>query len=304
MTWTTDPGTPANVIGVGLIGGSIGMALRQRGWHVTGSDASDATLAKALELGAIDEVGLEPTAAITFVATPVARDRGSTHACARGRVRGGHRRRQREGARRRRGRRPAVRRRSPHGRLGAGRHRRRRRRAVRGRGVGAHPDRRHRPTSAYTPVASVVSSFGAEVVALAPDRHDALVAVVSHVPHLTAATLMGLADERAEEHAALLRLAAGGFRDMTRIASGHPAIWPDICAENRDAIVDGLDAPDRRAGRDARASSTTATATALLDRARAGPATRGRTCRAASRGPPTWPRCASRCRTVPACSPR
>jgi prephenate dehydrogenase len=52
---------------------------------------------------------------------------------------------------------------------------------------------------------------------------------------------MGLASERAEEHASLLRLAAGGFRDMTRIASGHPGIWIDICAENRDAIVDGLD---------------------------------------------------------------
>ena len=66
-------------------------------------------------------------------------------------------------------------------------------------------------------------------------------------PHLTAATLMGLADERAEEHAALLRLAAGGFRDMTRIAAGHPGIWPDICAENRDAIVDDARPAHRRA---------------------------------------------------------
>src|SRR5439155_8464537 len=80
-----------------------------------------------------------------------------------------------------------------------------------------------------------------EVVALTPARHDSLVAIVSHVPHLAAATLMTLADERAEEHAALLRLAAGGFRDMTRIAAGHPAIWPDICEENRAAIVEGLD---------------------------------------------------------------
>jgi len=64
---------------------------------------------------------------------------------------------------------------------------------------------------------------------------------VSHVPHLTAATLMGLASERAEEHAALLRLAAGGFRDMTRIASGHPGIWLDICADNRTAILATLD---------------------------------------------------------------
>jgi prephenate dehydrogenase len=52
---------------------------------------------------------------------------------------------------------------------------------------------------------------------------------------------MALADNRAEEHAALLRLAAGGFRDMTRIASGHPAIWPDICAANKDAIVSALE---------------------------------------------------------------
>jgi prephenate dehydrogenase len=78
-------------------------------------------------------------------------------------------------------------------------------------------------------------------VALPPERHDMLVAVVSHVPHLTAATLMRLADERSEEHRALLRLAAGGFRDMTRIASGHPGIWPDICGENQAAIVEVID---------------------------------------------------------------
>jgi prephenate dehydrogenase len=68
-----------------------------------------------------------------------------------------------------------------------------------------------------------------------------MVALVSHVPHLTAASLMGLADERSTEHRGLLRLAAGGFRDMTRIAAGHPGIWPDICAENRSAIVAELD---------------------------------------------------------------
>ena len=74
----------------------------------------------------------------------------------------------------------------------------------------------------FAAVARIVSDLGAEVVALPPDRHDTLVAVVSHVPHLTAAALMTLADQRAEEHAALLRLAAGGFRDMTRIAAGQP----------------------------------------------------------------------------------
>ena len=79
------------------------------------------------------------------------------------------------------------------------------------------------------------------MIALAPERHDALVAVVSHVPHLTAAVLMRIAEGRSSEHRALLRLAAGGFRDMTRVAAGHPAIWPEICVENRAAITDVLD---------------------------------------------------------------
>ena len=94
---------------------------------------------------------------------------------------------------------------------------------------------------AYATVSQVVGSLGAEVVSLSPQQHDTLVAVVSHVPHLTAATLMNLADRASDEHAALLRLAAGGFRDMTRVAAGHPGIWPDICAANNEAIVATLD---------------------------------------------------------------
>ncbi len=76
---------------------------------------------------------------------------------------------------------------------------------------------------------------------MAPELHDALVAVVSHVPQLAASTLMNVASAGNDEHAVMLRLAAGGFRDMTRIASSHPAIWPDICLANRDAIVGALD---------------------------------------------------------------
>ena len=95
--------------------------------------------------------------------------------------------------------------------------------------------------AALAEVREVVSQLGAQVIALAPERHDALVAVVSHVPHLTAAVLMRIAEGRSTEHRALLRLAAGGFRDMTRVAAGHPAIWPEICAENRTAITDVLD---------------------------------------------------------------
>jgi len=79
------------------------------------------------------------------------------------------------------------------------------------------------------------------VIAMPADRHDELVAMVSHVPHLTAAALMTLAAEEASEQGALLRLAAGGFRDMTRVAAGHPGIWPDICLENQAGITATLD---------------------------------------------------------------
>jgi prephenate dehydrogenase len=102
------------------------------------------------------------------------------------------------------------------------------------------------PTSTTDPsgferVRDVAVRLGAEVIAVSPRHHDALVAVVSHVPQLAATTLMDVAARRGEEHATLLRLAAGGFRDMTRIAASHPAIWPDICVANRDAIVASLD---------------------------------------------------------------
>ncbi|MDQ4132227.1 MAG: prephenate dehydrogenase/arogenate dehydrogenase family protein, partial [Actinomycetota bacterium] len=60
------------MVGTGLIGGSIGLALRARGWHVSGTDADPARAAKAVELGALDAVGDDAGASITFVATPVA----------------------------------------------------------------------------------------------------------------------------------------------------------------------------------------------------------------------------------------
>ena len=73
--------------------------------------------------------------------------------------------------------------------------------------------------AALAVVRETISGFGAQVLSLTPQRHDALVAVVSHVPHLTSAVLMRIAEGRSNEHRALLRLAAGGFRDMTRVAA-------------------------------------------------------------------------------------
>ncbi|MGH2726790.1 MAG: prephenate dehydrogenase/arogenate dehydrogenase family protein [Actinomycetota bacterium] len=93
---------------------------------------------------------------------------------------------------------------------------------------------------AYRALHSLITRLGAQVMAVDPAQHDDLLAVISHLPHLTAATLMNLAAERGEEHAGLLSLAAGGFRDVTRVAASNPDIWLDICAENAAAIADVL----------------------------------------------------------------
>ncbi len=97
-------------------------------------------------------------------------------------------------------------------------------------------------TTRDTRLRGLLRSFDAEVVTVTPQYHDLMVAFVSHVPQLASSTLMDVATAHEEEHRALLRLAAGGFRDMTRIAASQPAIWLDIMTSNRDAILTALDA--------------------------------------------------------------
>lgn len=102
---------------------------------------------------------------------------------------------------------------------------------------------------AYRRLHALVSGIGARPLAVDPSHHDDLVAVISHLPQLAASTLMNLAADRArEEHAGLLLLAAGGFRDATRVAASEPNLWVDICAQNRDAIVAVLDDYRERIG--------------------------------------------------------
>jgi prephenate dehydrogenase len=236
----TAPGR-AMIFGTGLIGGSVGMALRDQGWVVGGVDAADGVAAQAVALGALSDEGVDHQTDLVVVATPV-------HAAAKivesvaasnpravitdvGSVKG-----------------PLV-------------------AAIDHPSfVGGHPMAGSEqvgidgasaelfvgatwvltPTAstdpaAYARIRAILAGLGANVMALTPSQHDSLVAVVSHVPHLTAATLMDLASSLGEEHAALLQLAAGGFRDMTRIAAGHPSIWPDICDDNAEAIVATFD---------------------------------------------------------------
>ncbi len=231
----------ANIVGLGLMGGSLGLALIARGWHVSGHDTDTAVMSRAANQGVCHSLGIDPDAEISFVAVPALSVVQAVHAtlgATTGVVTDV----------------ASVKaiivqdiddRRFVAGHPMAGSEQEGLSGADAGMFVGAAwvltPTEKS-DDQAVAKVASVVRSLGADVIALPPARHDEIVAMVSHVPHLTAATLMQLADERSVDHSALLRLAAGGFRDMTRVAAGHPAIWPDICAENRTAIVDVLDA--------------------------------------------------------------
>jgi 3-phosphoshikimate 1-carboxyvinyltransferase/prephenate dehydrogenase len=81
---------------------------------------------------------------------------------------------------------------------------------------------------------------GAEVVDMAVDEHDAVLAATSHLPHVLAYTLVD-ALAASGSAADIFRFAAGGFRDFTRIASSDPTMWHDIVLANRQAILNGLD---------------------------------------------------------------
>jgi prephenate dehydrogenase len=247
MTSPTEEGARrrALVVGTGLIGGSIALGLRRRGWHVSGLDTDEGRPFEAKEQGVIDAVQDDLEAEVIFVAVPatsvaqvvkdllsapgrradaVVSDVSGVKTAIVGeadhpRFIGGH---------------PMA------GSEQIGLH-------------GADPDLFEGAVWVLTPTAAtdlesfdrlngVVMSLGADVLVLSAADHDRLVAMVSHVPHLVAAVLMNAASAGAEQDGSLLRLAAGGFRDMTRVAAGHPGIWPDICAENAAAIVAALNA--------------------------------------------------------------
>lgn len=98
---------------------------------------------------------------------------------------------------------------------------------------------------AYALVADVVGRLGAKPVAVSPSRHDSLVARLSHVPQLTASALVDLA-AGAGDREALLGLAAGGFRDVTRIAASNPDLWVTILRSNKASILDALGTLNRK----------------------------------------------------------
>ena len=235
------------IIGVGLLGGSLGLALRQRklARRVVGVGRRRSSIDRAAALGAIDEGTLDIRAGVAdaelaVLATPV----GTMVDLARQAVEA-----------------------MPHGSLmtdvGSTKSR-----LVRGieevagdrvRYVGSHPmagsekqgvdeasaelfdgalcfvaTTQRTDPRALGAIIELWQALGARVRTVNPGEHDRLVAYTSHLPHVVAAALVNVAMSDS------LAVAGAGFRDTTRVASGDPRMWADVCLENRERLLEAI----------------------------------------------------------------
>ncbi len=84
--------------------------------------------------------------------------------------------------------------------------------------------------------------LGAMVETMDPEHHDKVLAVTSHIPHLIAYTIVGTAsDLETVTRSEVIKYSAGGFRDFTRIAASDPTMWRDVFLNNKDAVLEMLD---------------------------------------------------------------
>jgi prephenate dehydrogenase len=238
-----EPWRSVAIVGVGLIGGSIGRALIERrlAERVVGVGRNKATLERAKELGAITQWSTDLAAGtaeseVVVVCTPVNKiaeqvreiaasaaagtlitDAGSTKAAivaAVGKLP------------------PGVRFVGSHPLAGSEKTGVEHSTAnlLEGRVVVVTP----RPATTETDLEDVAmfwQSLGATVMAMSPAEHDRALATTSHVPHVVAAALAKITP------AELLPLTAGGWRDTTRIAAGDAALWTEILLQNRDSVL-------------------------------------------------------------------
>ena len=87
---------------------------------------------------------------------------------------------------------------------------------------------------------ALVKTMGAIPIVLEPAEHDKITAAISHVPHIIAAQLVNLIQDAGALEPKMRQLAAGGFKDITRIASSSPEIWENICMSNKESICEML----------------------------------------------------------------
>ncbi|TFH86749.1 bifunctional prephenate dehydrogenase/3-phosphoshikimate 1-carboxyvinyltransferase [Billgrantia azerbaijanica] len=252
------------IVGLGLIGGSLAAALRRAGFGSDGSanaaeilacDPDEREIARGIEMGLIDRGGtrlapLVEGASLIVLAVPVlamesvmaelaaalpraapeavVTDVGSTKSAIR------------DAARRVFGRLPAN---LVLGHPIAG--------SEKSGVAAANPDLYARHKVILTPepdtdpaavarVRRLWAACGAEVLEMAVERHDQVLARTSHLPHLLAFSLVDTL-ARQDERLEIFRYAAGGFRDFTRIAGSDPVMWRDIFLANREAVLASLD---------------------------------------------------------------
>ncbi|MDP2522021.1 bifunctional prephenate dehydrogenase/3-phosphoshikimate 1-carboxyvinyltransferase [Neptunomonas phycophila] len=94
--------------------------------------------------------------------------------------------------------------------------------------------------SAVQQVARMWQATGAEVLQMAVERHDEVLAATSHLPHILAFSLVDTL-AREQDSTEIFRYAAGGFRDFTRIAASDPTMWHDICIANKQQLLNQID---------------------------------------------------------------
>ena len=97
------------------------------------------------------------------------------------------------------------------------------------------------PLSKVDEFKEIVSSIGAIPIILDYHEHDMVVAAISHMPHLIASSLVNVVKESDSEKGTMKSIAAGGFKDITRIASSSPEMWEQICTSNSECISIMLD---------------------------------------------------------------
>jgi prephenate dehydrogenase len=242
------------VVGVGLIGGSAAAALKRAGvvGRVVGLGRSRANVARALELGVIDDATEDLGEAaigadLVLLAVPVRQVRGvlgQVAAAARAGViitdAGSTKRDFVAAVRDVLGSAPGVVPAHPiagaeHSGVGAAEAG-----LFEGRTVVLTP-LPESDSRAVSTVESLWRSCGARVVRMSPQRHDEIFSAVSHLPHVLAYTLVHMIASRADADE-LFSFAAGGFRDFTRIAGSSAEMWRDICLANGDRIAADIDA--------------------------------------------------------------
>ena len=90
---------------------------------------------------------------------------------------------------------------------------------------------------AVAQIDSLWRTTGAQLMDMSPERHDRLLALTSHLPHMLAYALVNLLADQAQDEGECFDLAAGGFYDISRVASSDPVMWRDICLHNTDEVL-------------------------------------------------------------------